>query len=132
MSKWIAGFFIYFLSYSALASPPEDIIRSLYTSDIQEVEKLNSSMQLNLEVKEVELNDTPPKEIMARFLHTYYCGTLGCKTVIISLKQDKWIQITPYLVTQGELTISNNVVNGFHSLTFDNGKLWQYNGSKYQ
>ena len=85
-----------------------------------------------LEINEIELNDRPPKEILARFLHSYFCGTLGCKTIIVSHNGNIWTQITPYLVTHGELAITENVNNGFHSVKFDNGKLFNFNGKEYQ
>ena len=124
--------FIFFICSGVLAQTPEQIVKEIYSYEIEQAKELPTSIQLQIEANEVELNDKEPKEIFARLLHPAFCGTGGCSTYILVKENNNWREISPNFVTHGNLEITSEKVNGFYSIKFGEIKTWKYNGSKYQ
>jgi hypothetical protein len=114
------------------AETPEETVKKIYSHKIQEAQEMPTSIPLEIEASEIELNDKAPKEIIARLLHPYFCGTRGCSTYILVKEKNNWRGISPNLITHGNLEITSEISNGFHSIKFGKNKTWHYNGIKYE
>jgi hypothetical protein len=132
MIKTLTLAFLSLVTTGIFAETPEEIVKEIYSYKIQEVQEMPSSIPLEIEASEIELNDKAPKEIMARLLHPYFCGTRGCLTYILVKEKSKWREISPNLITHGDLEITTEIFNGYNSIKFGENKTWHYNGIKYE
>jgi len=120
---------ILFLSSSySVAQTAEDIIKDLYSSEFT----LSGPNPAEIEITEIELNNKSPKEILARFLHRENCGNRGCSTYIITKENNAWGEITPSLITHGDIEVLKEKNNGFFNIRFGEGKIWKYDGNSYK
>ena len=119
---------LFFASNYALAQTPEDIIKELYSSEFP----LSGPNSAEIEITEIELNNNEPKEILARFIHREYCGSSGCSTYIITKVNNAWAEVTPSLITHGDIEVLKEKNNGFFNIRFGKGKAWVYDGKTYK
>ena len=119
---------LFFASNYALAQTPGDIIKELYASEFP----LSGPNSAEIEITDIELNNKEPKEILARFLHREYCGSRGCSSFIVTKVNNAWAEITPSLITHGDLEVLKEKNNGFYNIRFGEGKIWEYDGNSYK
>jgi len=119
-----------------LSSNNEDktisIINKTFAYEIEEAKSLPTKIELEIEVAQIDLNNDNKNEIVARFLHPYFCGRYGCKTVIIERKDDGWNLILSNPTSESDIEAQNEIFNGYHVLTFFNGNNWKYKTSRYE
>ena len=128
MNRLFILIILFFTSSYSAAQTAEDIIKDLYASEFS----LSDPNPAEIEVTEIELNDKKPKEILARFLHREYCGSRGCSTYIVTKVNNAWSEITPSLITHGDLEVLKEKNNGFFNIRFGEGKIWKYDGNSYK
>jgi len=111
----------------------QEIIHNLYSSEFDEAKSLPTSIELELDITRIELNKKEPKEILAIFEHPYYCGSRGCKTVLLTkAENNKWVNILPNIITHGNIEITNDINFGYSSISFDDGVVFKYTGKGYE
>ena len=110
-----------------------EIIHNLYSSEFDEAKSLPTSIELEIDITRIKLNKKEPREILAIFAHPYFCGSRGCKTVILTkTENNKWVNILPNIITHGNIEIKNDINFGYSSISFDGGVLFKYTGNGYE
>ena len=118
-----------------LSSNDEDktisIIKKTFAYEINEAKSLQTKIELEIEVAQIDLNNDNKNEIVARFLHPYFCSRYGCKTIVIERKGDSWNIILSNSSSESDIEAQDEIFNGYRVLTFFNGSNWKYETSHY-
>ena len=115
-------------------SAERKIVARIYSKEIDEAKSIPSlSGDPVVAISTIDLNRDGKQEIIARIMHTYWCGSHGCKLVILTMLPDgTWKEIAS-LVSHGELEVHDEYKNNYRTITFDHSnKTWVFENGKYQ
>ena len=112
------------------------IVAGLYAKDIAEAKSMPTTggeTEPTIVVATVDLNHDGKPEIVARLLYAYFCGSHGCKLVILTMQPNRsWKEIA-YLISHGELEVHDEYKNGYKTISFDRSKkVWVFQNGKYE
>ena len=113
-----------------------NIVASFYAKEIAKAKSMPTTggeTDPTISVATIDLNRDSKPEIVARLMHTYFCGSHGCKMVILAMQPNgSWKEIA-YLISHGELEVHDEYRNGYRTISFDrSNQIWVFQNGKYQ
>lgn len=112
------------------------IVASLYAKEIAAAKSMPTTggeTEPTIAIATIDLNHDGKPEIVARLLHTYFCGSHGCKLVILAMQPNRSWNELAYLISHGELEVHDDYKNGYRTISFDrSNKVWVFQNGKYQ
>lgn len=112
------------------------IVARLYAKDIQEAKSLptrGGATGPTIAIATLDLNRDGKPEIFARLMHALFCGSRGCRLVVLSMQRDgDWKEIAQ-LISYGDIEVHDDYKNDYRTLAFDNSnKTWIFQNGRYQ
>ena len=115
-------------------SVEKNLVARIYHKEIVEAESMPSlSGAPIIAIAIIDLNRDGKNEIIANIRHSYWCGSHGCKLVILTPKPNGiWHEIAS-LISYGEIEVSNDYINDYKTIVLDKGnKIWTFINGEYQ
>jgi len=112
------------------------LVARIYAKDIEaakSIPTMGGEVEPTIAVATIDLNRDGKQEIVARIMHTHWCGSHGCKLVILTMQPDGvWKEIAS-LISHGKLEVHDEYKNNYRTITFDHSnKTWVFQNGRYQ
>jgi len=110
------------------------IVKKLYSYDIEEAESMPTRVkfEVEIEVTLLDLNNDKKNEIFAVLQHPYFCGSRGCRTIILEkTPKDNWRSILGGMITHGDIEVFKETTNGYNTINFGDGPKLKYSNGGY-